>query len=92
MEIPSVSYWHRGSRLAADYKKRFNDLTIQAEVQFGNMARWYSDIFKFQAAYSQGLIDIGLCIVPTQALASRIDSNITNFERIGGSFRMQNSQ
>ena len=70
-----------GSRLAADYKKRFNDLTIQAEVQFGNMARWYSDIFKFQAAYSQGLIDIGLCIVP-KALASRIDSNITNFERI----------
>ncbi len=69
------------SDLAADYKKEFNGLRIQVEVQFGNMARWYSDIFKFQTAYSQDLIDIGLCIVPTNSLASRIDSNITNFER-----------
>jgi hypothetical protein len=52
------------SGLAADYKKQFGELKIQAEVQFGNMSRWYSDIFKFQTAYSQGLIDMGLSIVP----------------------------
>ena len=40
------------SALRADYRKEFNGLHVQAEVQFGNMARWYSDIFKFQAAYS----------------------------------------
>ncbi len=70
-----------GSGLAADFRKEFHGLRIQAEVQFGNMSRWYSDIFKFQTAYSQDLIDIGLCIVPMGSLASRMDSNVTNFER-----------
>jgi hypothetical protein len=69
------------SGLAADYRKNFNGLRIQAEVQFGNMSRWYSDIFKFQTAYSQDLIDMGLCIVPISTIATRIDSNVTNFER-----------
>lgn len=69
------------SGLKADFKKTFNNLTIQSEVQFGNMSRWYSDIFKFQTAYSQNMINMGLCIVPFNELARRIDSNITNFER-----------
>ena len=70
------------SGLAADFRKTFRNITIQAEVQFGNMSRWYSDVFKFQTAYSQGLIDMGLCIVPTGALARRIDSNVVSFERV----------
>lgn len=69
------------SGLAADFRKTFGDLVIQVEVQFGNMSRWYSDIFKFQTAYSQRLINIGVCIVPTNVMAARIDSNITNYER-----------
>lgn len=69
------------SGLKADFKKSFGDLIIQAEIQFGNMSRWYSDIFKFQTAYSQSLIKMGLSIIPTQSLAKRIDSNIVNFER-----------
>ena len=69
------------SGLAADYRKEFNGLRIQSEVQFGNMSRWYSDIFKFQTAYSQDLIDMGLSIVPVSSIARRIDSNVVNFER-----------
>lgn len=69
------------SNLAADFKKAFGDIVIQAEVQFGNMARWYSDIFKFQTAYSQSIINVGLSVVPMSSLAKRIDSNIVNFER-----------
>lgn len=45
------------------------------------MARWYSDIFKFQTAYSQELSQIAISIVPTASLARRIDSNVANFER-----------
>jgi hypothetical protein len=71
------------SGLLADFRKTFNgNLAIQAEVQFGNMSRWYSDIFKLQAAYSEGLIQMGLSIVPTLSLATRIDSNIVNYERV----------
>ena len=71
----------RNSKLKADYRKTFNELIIQSEVQFGNMSRWYSDIFKFQTAYSQNLINMGLSIVPFKSLASRIDSNVAYFER-----------
>jgi hypothetical protein len=71
----------KDSGLKADFRKSFGSLAIQAEVQLGNMARWYSDIFKFQTAYAQGLIQFGLSIVPMFALAKRIDSNIVNFER-----------
>lgn len=70
-----------GSSLKADFRKSFAGLTIQTEVQFGNMARWYSDVFKFQTAYSQNMVNMGLCIIPFQDLARRIDSNITNYER-----------
>lgn len=70
------------SKLAADFRKVFPKIRIQAEVQFGNMSRWYSDIFKLQTAYSQGMADLGLSIVPMGSLAKRIDSNIASFERV----------
>jgi len=70
------------SGLKADFRKEHNNLKVHVEVQFGNMARWYSDIFKFQTAYSTNLIDLGICIVPMQSLAKRIDSNVTYYERV----------
>lgn len=69
------------SGLRADYRKTFNGLAVQAEVQFGNMARWYSDVFKFQAAYSEELIHLGVSILPVASLAKKIDSNVAYFER-----------
>jgi hypothetical protein len=70
------------SKLKADFRKEIEGLKIHVEVQFGNMARWYSDIFKFQTAYSTNLIDIGICIIPMDELAKRIDSNVTNYQRV----------
>lgn len=70
------------SRLAADFRKAFPSITIQAEVQFGNMSRWYSDIFKLQTAYSQSLVHLGLSVVPMGILGRRIDSNIVSYERV----------
>lgn len=73
------------SKLAADFKKSFGPegrvLPVQAEIQFGNMARWYSDIFKFQAAYSHKLVKVGASVVPMAAMSRRIDSNVVQFER-----------
>ena len=69
------------SGLRADFRKSFGKLAVQVEVQFGNMARWYSDIFKFQTAYSQGLIQAAVSILPMGALGRRIDSNVAHFER-----------
>ena len=69
------------SGLRSDFRKQFDDVAVQVEVQFGNMARWYSDVFKFQTAYSQELSQIAISILPTAALGRRIDSNIAHFER-----------
>lgn len=74
------------SQLRADYRKTFigrdgRAITVQTEVQFGNMSRWYSDIFKFQTGYSQKLIQLGLSVIPMKSLAVEIDSNVVSFER-----------
>jgi hypothetical protein len=52
------------------------------EVQFGNMARWYTDVFKFQVSYSLDLIDVGVLVVPMQEFADTIDENIAYYERV----------
>lgn len=68
----------RETNLQADYKKD----RVQVEVQWGNMARWYTDVFKFQVSYSLGHIDIGVLITATQAFARSIDENVVYFERV----------
>lgn len=70
------------SNLQADFRKTFDNLTIQVEVQLGNMGRWYSDIFKFQAAYSQNITDLAVSVVALNDLATVIDSNVVNYERV----------
>lgn len=68
----------RVTGIKADYKKD----RVQVEVQFGNMARWYTDVFKFQVSYSLDLIDVGVLVVPTQNFALTIDENVANYERV----------
>lgn len=66
------------TRLEGDFKKD----RIQIEVQFGNMARWTYDILKFQITYSQGLVDIGILVVPVQWFAGVIGDNVVYYERV----------
>jgi len=66
------------TNIKADYKKG----RVQVEVQFGNMARWYTDVFKFQVSYSLGLIDVGILVVAMQEFASTIDENVAYYERV----------
>jgi len=70
------------SGLAADYRKSFQNIRIQVEVQFGNASRLYADVFKFQAAFSQDVVDLGLCVIPMASLAKRMGQNIVSFERV----------
>lgn len=66
------------TKIRSDFKKD----RIQVEVQFGNMARWYTDVFKFQLAYSLGDIDVGILVVPTNRFANLIDENVASYERV----------
>ncbi|MEX2237968.1 MAG: BglII/BstYI family type II restriction endonuclease [Dehalococcoidia bacterium] len=67
-----------GTGLRGDFKKG----RLHVEVQFGNMARWYTDVFKFQLSYSLDEIDAGVLVVPTQRFANVIDENVAYFERV----------
>ena len=69
---------HSDSNLKADFKKG----PIQVEVQFGNMARWYTDVFKFLLSYAADDIEVGVLIVAMKNTAIKIDENVVDFERI----------
>lgn len=64
--------------LKADFKKG----KLIVEVQFGNMSRWYSDLFKFQLSYALEKVDVAILVVPTKRFANFIDENVAHFERV----------
>lgn len=67
-----------GSHLVAD----FNKGAVQVEVQFGNAARWYADVFKFLLSYAANDIEVGVLVVPMRVRALRIDENVVTLERV----------
>lgn len=75
--------------LRSDFRKTFiiNDnnelskMTVQIEVEFGNVASSYRNYFKFQLSFSYDLTDICILIVPSFELSKRIDSGVSNFEK-----------
>lgn len=73
--------------LRSDFRKTFFDeknnklITIQIEVEFGNVASSYRNYFKFQLSFANALTDICILIVPSQHLSVRIDSGVSNFEK-----------
>ena len=73
--------------LRSDFKKTFinengEEITIQIEVEFGNVASSYRNYFKFQLSYLYNLTDICVLIVPSHSLSKRIDSGVSNFEKV----------
>ncbi|WP_310603162.1 BglII/BstYI family type II restriction endonuclease [Anaerosporobacter sp.] len=73
--------------LRSDFRKSFytgdeNSITIQVEVEFGNVASSYRNYFKFQLSYSYDMTDICVIIVPSWHLANRIDSGVSNYEKV----------
>ena len=74
--------------LRSDFRKSFHKeaiygpITVQIEVEFGNVASSYRNYFKFQLSYSYDLTDVCVLIVPSQHLCTRIDSGVSNYEKV----------
>lgn len=75
--------------LRSDFRKSFRDevtgdiiVTLQIEVEFGNVASSYRNYFKFQLSFSYDLIDICVLILPSYKFANRIDTGVSNFEKV----------
>ncbi|WP_202710609.1 BglII/BstYI family type II restriction endonuclease [Sporosalibacterium faouarense] len=75
--------------LRSDFRKKFpivkngniDEVIVQIEVEFGNIASSYRNYFKFQLSYSYNLTDICILILPCFELSKRIDSGVANFEK-----------
>ena len=72
--------------LRSDFRKEFilpddKKITVQIEVEFGNVASSYRNYFKFQLSYSYDMTDVCILIVPSQNLSTRIDSGVSNYEK-----------
>jgi len=66
--------------LSIDFKKE----RIGVEVQLGNVARLYADLFKLQIMSFSALdmIDVGVIILPMAEYARKLGTPIANFEKL----------
>lgn len=70
----------RESSQRGDFSKKTKDgINIFVEVEFGNIASSFRDLYKFNLAYSLDTYDCGVFIIPMSDLARRIDT-IQSFE------------
>lgn len=52
------------------------------QVQTGNISRAFYDLLKFQALYLDRRVDAAILVVPSEAAAKAIGSNIASFDRL----------
>ncbi len=70
-----------GSKISIASQKNRVGLGIQTA---GNMSRMYADLVKLQQMYLDGLIDVGVLILPTAVAARTLGSNLANSDRLEG--------
>jgi hypothetical protein len=82
---PLVTPTDNEDALRAEFRKTFinenSKITLQIEIEFGNVASSYRNFFKFQLSFSYDLTDICILVVPSAHLANRVDSGIANYEK-----------
>ncbi len=89
-EEPYVSPKDKKDSLRGDFRKKFikeitstedKIITLQIEVEMGNIASSYRNYFKFQLSYGYNLTNLGILILPCDNLSKRIDSGVASFEK-----------
>ncbi|TBX18515.1 BglII/BstYI family type II restriction endonuclease [Nioella sediminis] len=70
-----------GSKITIASQKNRIGLGIQTA---GNMSRMYADLIKLQQMYLDGLIDVGVLILPTAVAARILGDNLANSDRLEG--------
>ncbi len=84
-EEPAVTPESFDDALRGDFRKKFSkgekDISIQIEVEMGNIASSYRNYFKFQLSYAHKLEDVAVLILSCDGLSRRIDSGVASFEK-----------
>jgi len=89
IELPNYSHIVKGSYKQWDFLKE----DVIVEVQFGKYAFMFYDLAKFQYFFNQGVIQLGIEIVPCHILHNEMSSGVSygeqliyDIERIGRNF------
>ena len=84
-EEPLVTPESLDDSLRGDFRKEFSkdqkNISVQIEVEMGNIASSYRNYFKFQLSYAHKLADIAVLILPCDALSKRVDSGVASYEK-----------
>lgn len=65
------------TRLRADFEKG----GVLVEIEFGNIASLYRDLFKFHIAGTSGAADVGVIVLATADLARFFDQGVATYEQ-----------
>lgn len=83
-EVPSLLKRDSGLPRVGDKSVDLRNLDqrVDIEIERGNVASLYRDIFKFNIHRNAGIIDLGIVIAPVQELSLTFGENITWYERV----------
>ncbi len=76
--------WAPDPKLHPSFKVDINAMKcgIGLTAQFGNIARGFYDLMKFQALHLSDRIDVAVLVVPSRDAARVLGSNLANYGRI----------
>ncbi len=78
IELPDYRHVVKGAYKQCDYYKH----PVLVEVQFGKYAFMFYDLAKFQYFYNQGMIKVGVEIVPCHFLQQQMSSGVSYGEQL----------
>lgn len=70
-----------GTPLDSYLKGDFERSGVYVEVEFGNTASLFRDLFKFQIAGRSGIGKVGVLVVATAAVTRLFDSGVATYEQ-----------
>jgi len=78
---PLILVDHAGRAIDTHLKGDFEKRGVFAEIEFGNVASLYRDLFKFQIAGTSGAAEVGIVVVATADLARMFDQGQATYEQ-----------
>jgi hypothetical protein len=54
---------------------------IDLEIEFGNVASFYRDIFKFNISKTAGYIEVGIIVLGNKMISNTVGENVASYER-----------
>lgn len=77
--LKTESHLPRKGPKSVDFRN--TDEKVDVEIEFGNVASFYRDVFKLSISKKAKLIDVGIIVMMNREAAKAMGENIASFER-----------